>query len=113
MLLFVYLKNSSSVCYIVVIFAPYQILILCRPHHNENAHYSRTSRKRPHKMRRGSGPLQEVVAYESRIAGGLVRVEGRTHLLFGENVLHAIFTLQYTYICKSMLFLKVLLIHAL
>ena len=79
-MLFVYFKNSSSVYYIVVIFAPYQILILCSPHHRENAHYSQTSRKRPHKMRRVSGHLREVVAYESRIAGG------PTHLLFGENV---------------------------
>ena len=60
-------KNSSSVYYIVVIFATYQILTLCRPHHSENAHYSGTSRKRPHKMRRVSGHLREVVAYESRL----------------------------------------------
>ena len=81
----------------VVIFAPYQILISsCRPHHNQNAHCnSRTLRKRPHKMRRVSVPLQEVVPYESQIAGGLLRGEGWTHLLFGENVLHAILKLRY------------------
>ena len=67
MLLFVCFKNSSSVHYIVVIFEPYQILILCRPHHDENAHYSQTSSKRPHKMPRVSGHLREVVAYESRL----------------------------------------------
>ena len=81
MLLFVYFENSSSVYYIVVIFAPYQILILCRPHHNENAHYSRTFRNRPHKMPRVSVRLRKVVAYESCIVGGLLRGEGPTHLL--------------------------------
>ena len=33
-----------------------------------------------------------VVAYESRTAGGLSRRDVWTHLIFGENVLHAIFS---------------------
>jgi len=45
-------------------------------------------------MLRVSVRLREVVAYESRIGGGLLRGEGRTHLLFGENVLHAILRLR-------------------
>ena len=99
MLLFVYFKNSSSVYYIVVIFAPYQILILCRPHHNENAHYSPTFRNRPHKMPRVSVRLRKVVAYESCIVGGLLRVEGPTHLL-----LERMYCMQFRGydICKSM-----------
>ena len=35
------------------------------------------------------------VTYENRIAGTLLRGEGRTHLLFGENLLHAILRLRY------------------
>ena len=40
-----------------------------------------------------SQPKREelIVAYESRTAGGLVWGEVQTHLLFGENLLHAIF----------------------
>ena len=56
--------------------------------------YSPTSRKRPPEMRRVSSRLREVVAYESRTAGGLLREDVRTHIPFEENVLHAIFRLQ-------------------
>ena len=40
-----------------------------------------------------SQPKREelIVAYESRTAGGLVWGEVRAHLLFGENLLYAIF----------------------
>ena len=43
---------------------------------------------------RVSGRLREVVVYESWTAGGLLRVEVRAHLLFGENVMHAIVRLH-------------------
>lgn len=49
---------------------------------------------------RVSGRLREVVVYESWTARGLLRVEVRAHLLFGENVMHAIVRLH-----ASMLFL--------
>jgi len=42
------------------------------------------------KMRRVSGRLHEVVAYESLTAQGLLRGEVWTNLLFGENLLHAV-----------------------
>ena len=42
------------------------------------------------KMRRVSGRLREVVAYESLTAQGLLRGEVWTNLLFGENLLHAV-----------------------
>ena len=41
-------------------------------------------------MRRVRGRLREVVSYESQTAGGLSREEVLCHLLFEENVLHAI-----------------------
>ena len=58
------------------------------------------------KMQRVSGCLQKVATYESF---GLFCEEVWTHLLFGENVLHAIIYCWLN-LCKSMLFLKVLLI---
>ena len=45
-------------------------------------------------MQRVTGRLQETVACESRTAGGLLRGEVGTHLLFEENVFYAIFWLQ-------------------
>ena len=47
-------------------------------------------------MQRASGSLWKVVASKSQTAGGLLLGEVPTHLIFGENVLHAIFMLQYT-----------------
>ena len=50
-------------------------------------------------MKRVCGRLWEVVVYESQTAGSHFRGEAWTHLLFGVNVLHAIFRLH---VCKSM-----------
>ena len=41
----------------------------------------------------------EEVAYESQMVGSHFRGEVHTHLLFGVNILHAIFRLQ---LCESM-----------
>ena len=43
---------------------------------------------------RVSGRLRQVVVHESWTAGGLLRVEVRAHLLFGQNVMHAIVRLH-------------------
>ena len=48
--------------------------------------YSRTSSKRPPKMRRARGRLREVVAYEIRTAEGLLQEEVQSHLLFLERM---------------------------
>ena len=58
-------------------------------------------------MQRVSGCLQEVTTYKSLLV--FFCEEVWTHLLFGENVLHAIIYC-WVNLCKSMLFLKVLLI---
>ena len=47
--------------------------------------YSRTSCKRPTKIRRIRGRIQEVVAYENRPTGGLFQEEVLTHPLFGRD----------------------------
>ena len=60
---------------------------------------SRTSHNRLPNTWRVGGYLQEVSAYESQTAGGLLRGEVQANLFFKENVLHAIFRLQWI-ICK-------------
>ena len=45
--------------------------------------YSQTSRKGPPKMRRPTGRLWEVVAFENLTTGDLFQEEVQTHLLYG------------------------------
>ena len=52
-------------------------------------------------MRRCSCRLREVVAYETRTAGSLLQREVPAHLLFGKNLLRAIFRLQYTAVSRK------------
>ena len=52
--------------------------------------------------------MGKVAAYKCQTAGGILRGKARKHLLFDENELQ--FTILGYTICKSMLFLKVLLI---
>ena len=54
--------------------------------------YSWTSHKRPPKMQRFRGRLQEVVAYKNQTTSGPFWEEFPTHLLFGRELLllHAI-----------------------
>ena len=57
------------------------------------------------KIWRVSGCLQEVMANKGWNTGGLLWGEDQTHLLFGENVLHAIFSLQFIILWKKSMLL--------